>query len=505
VTTEPGVVHPIEEESYRLLAERVDLSGWTEGAAALAARVVHATADPGLVPHLVIPESAVDAGTAALASGAPVVCDIEMVRAAITGVAAICTLGEVADAGPFPSRSAAAMARAAAAHPDGAVFVVGCAPTALAELSARIESGEVRPALVIGTPVGYVGAAESKEALLETATRRGVPAIALRGERGGAAVAAALLNALVRRAQVRPPAKRPAALLLIGHGTRSPEGADELRRFAVTLAKARPEVAVEPGFIEFVEPSLDEAVDRLVAGGSTRVVAVPLLLLGAGHLKDDGPGALARARARHPDTAFRYGRDLGLHPLVLAVAEDRVRETAFAPSPHRWPEGPDDAVVLVGRGSTDPDANADLVKAARLLADGRGLAAGPAASAPVGSTPPLGAVEPAFVSLARPGVADALDRCHALGARRIAVVPYFLFTGLLVERIGQAARDWAGAHPDTEVALGPHLGIDDRLVELAWSRYDEALGAPVAMNCDGCLYRTPLPGYEHRVGTRPAP
>ena len=120
------------------------------------------------------------------------------------------------------------------------------------------------------------------------------------------------------------------------------------------------------------------------------------------------------------------------------------------------------------------------------------------------ATPPLGFVEPAFVSLARPGVEEVLARCYALGARRIAVVPYFLFTGLLVDRVGKLARAWASEHPDTEVALGAHMGIDDRLIELTWTRYDEALGAPVTMNCDGCLYRVPLPGYEHRVGTRPS-
>lgn len=500
-------IHPIEQESYRRLATKVDLSAWPEGPAAVVARVVHATADPALVDHLVVPERAVDAGVAALSAGAAVVCDIEMVRAGITGVSAICTLGEVADAGPYPSRSAAAMAHAAAAHPDGAVIVVGCAPTALAEVNRLIDAGALRPALVIGTPVGYVGAAEVKEALLELSERTGVPSIVLRGDRGGAAVAAAMLNSLVRLSGATTALpRRPASLLLIGHGTRSAQGADELHRFAATVAKARPAVAVAAGFIEFVEPTLDQAIDRLVEAGATRVVAVPLLLLGAGHLKDDGPSAMARARTRHLDTTFFYARELGVHPLVLSTMEGKIREVSFPESAHaRWPDGSHDAVVVVGRGSTDPDANADLVKAARLLADGRGLATGGAPPGDARQTaPPLGFVEPAFVSLARPSITEALERCHALGARRIAVVPYFLFTGLLVERIGEIARAWVAQHRDTEVAVGSHMGIDDRLVQLTWARYDEALGAPVTMNCDGCLYRVPWPGYEHRVGTRPS-
>lgn len=494
-----GPVHPIEEESYRILAHRVDLSGWAEGPAALAARVVHGTADPSLVESLVVDEEAVRAGVDALGVGAPVVCDVEMVRAAITAVPAVCTLGEVRDTRGHPSRSAAAMAAAAAAHPDGAVFVIGCAPTALDTLSGLIEAGRVRPALVIGTPVGYVGAAAAKERLLEVAAATGVPAISLRGERGGAAVAAALTNALVRLADLPPTRNDPPSVLLIGHGTRSESGAAELRRFAAALGRARPHIAVEAGFIEFVEPPLDEALDRLVGAGARRVVGLPLLLLGAGHLKDDGPDALARARVRHPGVTFRYARDLGVHPLVLATVEDRIRSIGLGAD---WPAGPADAVVVVARGSTDPDANADLVKTTRLLADGRGIATGLfEGRAPAAVTPPLGLVEPAFVSLARPSVEDALERCRSLGARRIGVVPYFLFTGVLVERIAEIASRWGEAHGDVEVAVGPHMGVDDRLVELAWARYDEALGAPVHMNCDGCLYRVALPGYEHRAAT----
>ncbi|MGH9082593.1 MAG: precorrin-8X methylmutase, partial [Acidimicrobiales bacterium] len=409
-------------------------------------------------------------------------------------------------------------------HPDGAVVVVGCAPTALFEVCRLVDQGALRPALVVGVPVGFVGAARSKEELLAVAGRRGVPAIALRGERGGAAVAAAAVNALARLAAEGGPgaaaprqASGPPACLVIGHGTRSAGGEDELRRFTASVAAARPHVPTRAGFIEFVEPGLDAAVDGLIDAGARRVVAVPLVLLGAGHLKDDGPAALARARTRHGGVGFAYARDLGVHPDVLAVAAERA-----AAACRSLPGGGADAVVVVGRGSTDPDANADLAKVARLLADGRGLTAGrpgPGTGAPAGhgperraattperraaTTPDLGLVVPAFVSLARPDVPAALDQCARLGARRIVVVPYFLFTGLLVERIGTQVAGWAAAHPDREVTVGAHLGADRRLVSLVWHRYDEAIGGPVHMNCDGCLYRAPLPGYEHRVGSSP--
>jgi cobalt/nickel transport system ATP-binding protein len=269
------------------------------------------------------------------------------------------------------------------------------------------------------------------------------------------------------------------SILLIGHGSRSAAGVAECIDLVGTVTALAPDHDVAHGFIEFAEPGLDAALDQLAAPQPLDVVAVPLVLLGAGHLKDDGPAALARARTRHPATNFHYARDLGIHPLVLSVADDRaqaaVRSLGADPA--------ETAVVVVGRGSTDPDANGDLYKVARLLWDGRGF----------------GAVEPAFVSLAEPGVAAALDRCLRLGFRHVAVVPYFLFTGILVDRIADQVAAWAGAHPEMQAINGAHLGPDPRIARLVLDRYREALDGDTRMNCDCCIYRATLPGYEHRV------
>ena len=266
------------------------------------------------------------------------------------------------------------------------------------------------------------------------------------------------------------------ALLLIGHGSRSAAGVDEYWQFADLLRGEASGLEIGCGFIELAEPDLDTAIDALVGRGATSIGAVPLVLLGAGHMKNDGPAALERGRRRHQGVRFEYGRALGIHPLVLALAEDRIRASVGADDPGEL------AVVLVGRGSSDPDANADLYKVARLLWDSRGLAM----------------VEPAFVSLAQPGVAAALDRCRLLGARRIVVVPYFLFTGILVDRIGDQVAAWAADHPTVDARPGPHLGADPRIAQLVVDRYREALAGDAHMNCDLCVYRHPLPGYEHR-------
>lgn len=264
------------------------------------------------------------------------------------------------------------------------------------------------------------------------------------------------------------------ALLLVGHGSRSAAGVAAYWQFADVLRGRAADLHVGCGFIELAEPDLDTAIDALVGAGATSVVAVPLVLLGAGHLKSDGPAALARGRERYPAVSFAYARDLGIHPSVLSVAEDRIRGAA---------EGAD-AVIVVSRGSSDPDANSDLYKVGRLLADSRGL----------------GLVEPAFVSLAPPDVPAALDRCRLLGARRIAVMPYFLFTGVLVDRIYAQAAAWATAHPDVSVVVGPELGGDPRIADLVLERYDEARRGEARMNCDCCIYRVALPGYESKVG-----
>jgi sirohydrochlorin cobaltochelatase len=275
-----------------------------------------------------------------------------------------------------------------------------------------------------------------------------------------------------------PAAERP-ALIVVGHGTRDADGLEEFHALGRHIRVAAGDLDVEFGFIEMAEPVVDTAIDTLAARGPREVVSVPLVLLAAGHLKNDGPAALARARVRHPGVRFHMGRDLGIDPVVLAVCEDRIRAAIGQDDPA------DVGVVLVGRGSSDPDATSDLYKVARLLADGRGL----------------GLVEPAFAGVAQPDVPAALERVRRLGAHTIVVVPFFLFTGVLVPRIMRAAADWAEAHPEVEVRGGEHLGPDRRLARLVLERYREALTGDVRMNCDLCAYRVRLPGYEDKVGT----
>lgn len=266
-------------------------------------------------------------------------------------------------------------------------------------------------------------------------------------------------------------------LLIAGHGTADEAGAEEFRRFTRRVAGRLP-VPVAGGFIELSAPPLGDAVAALTAGGARQIAAVPLMLVAAGHVKGDVPASLARERDRH-GVRIAYGRPLGPHPTVLALLRERL--AALNPAE-------DMTVLLVGRGSTDPDANAEVARAARLLAE----------------TTPVAGVEYAFVSLAAPAVPAGLDRCRALGARRVAVLPYFLFTGVLPRRVVAQAAAWA-AQTGLPVDVAEVIGDCDGLADLVLERYAEAWQGQVRANCDTCLYRVALPGHEHRVGAPQVP
>jgi sirohydrochlorin cobaltochelatase len=268
------------------------------------------------------------------------------------------------------------------------------------------------------------------------------------------------------------------ALVIVGHGTRSAAGVDQ---FAALVERVRRRGAVgdvEGGFIELSRPPLTDAVTALVERGHRALVALPLVLTAAGHGKGDIPAAMAREQQRHPGLTYRYGRPLGPHPLLHAALEERIDAAlAGADRAGTW-------IALIGRGSTDPDANAEVAKVARLLWEGRGYAG----------------VEPGFISLAEPSVPAVLERLRRLGARRIVVAPYFLFAGVLPDRIVARSAEFAAAHPDLDVRVADVIGDCDALADLVLQRHAEALGGDIRMNCDTCAYRVLMPGFADKVG-----
>lgn len=244
------------------------------------------------------------------------------------------------------------------------------------------------------------------------------------------------------------------AILLVGHGSPNPEGNVEFLELARMASATMPGRVVQPCFIEFAEPDLAEGFDRCVAAGARRVIVAPVILFAAGHVKGDIPEALTAARARHPGIEFLSAQHVGLHPRLVGLAGERAGEAIDG-------QADETTLLVVGRGSSDPDANSDLCKVARLVWEGRQTRI----------------AEVAFIGVTQPDVPEGLRRCAALGARRIVVLPYFLFTGVLIPRLRSIAAAFADAHPELEVRVAPYLGPHSNLVQAVRDRVEEAVQA----------------------------
>lgn len=187
--------HPIESQSYQVINENFDATQYSDLEAEIAKRIVHATADFELGNSLLFSPGAIKTGIDALGKGAIVTCDVEMVRAGITKYPTNCYLNNVASSPTgFPTRSYSAMAKAAKLNPENGLFVIGCAPTALAALVELENQSWFKPALIIGLPVGFIGAAETKTLLAHTRFNF----ITNQGNKGGSPAASAAINALLR-------------------------------------------------------------------------------------------------------------------------------------------------------------------------------------------------------------------------------------------------------------------------------------------------------------------
>jgi sirohydrochlorin cobaltochelatase len=276
---------------------------------------------------------------------------------------------------------------------------------------------------------------------------------------------------------------RDPALLVVGHGSRDPRGAKEFQELVSLLRRNNRSLPIEGGFIELSRPPISECVERLVEDGARDISAVPLMLLAAGHAKDDIPATLVREKINHPEVDFHYGRPLGIRPELLELMDEKI--STVVPKDERE----ETAVLVVGRGSSDPDANSDLAKIARLFYEGR----------------PYPMVEIAFVSLAPPSVPEALERCRRLGARRVVVFSYFLFTGVLEERIRKRSEEFAAENSGVEVRCAGYFGPDARVADLVLERYRESFEGDIRMNCDVCVHRVALPGSEEKVGAPATP
>jgi len=267
------------------------------------------------------------------------------------------------------------------------------------------------------------------------------------------------------------------AVLLCGHGSRDPEAIDEFEAAAATVRSRIAPVDFAAGYLEFARPTIGEALAALQARGAGRILAIPAMLFAASHVKNDLPWEMNSFMAAHPEIEIRLGRDLAIDAKLLEAAAERIATVV--------PEDRGDTLlVVVGRGTNDPDANSNIAKIARMLWEGMGF----------------GWAEAAFSGVAHPRGDAALDRAVRLGFRRIVVFPYFLFTGVLVKRIYAETDRAAARFPEIAFVKAPYLSDHPQVIGAFLDRIDEFAAGEPRMNCQLCKYRTRIVGYESAVG-----
>jgi sirohydrochlorin cobaltochelatase len=267
------------------------------------------------------------------------------------------------------------------------------------------------------------------------------------------------------------------AVLVCGHGSRDPDAIGEFEEFAHALRRRLPSVDFATGYLEFARPTIRDGLAQLAARGARRIFAIPGMLFAASHVKNDLPWEINSFAAENPGIELRFGRDLAIDPRLLRASAERIGSAAQNSCG-------ESVLIVVGRGTNDPDANSNVAKITRMLWEGMGF----------------GWAETAFSGVAEPRVETALACAVRLGFRRIVVFPYFLFTGVLVKRI-YAQTDAAARHfGEIEFVKAPYLRDHPAVLDAFCERVVEPSEGPPAMNCQLCKYRTQIIGYEGDTG-----
>lgn len=261
-------------------------------------------------------------------------------------------------------------------------------------------------------------------------------------------------------------------LLLIGHGSRNTAGNDEIEAFAKKWRQRHPDWSIEVCFIELAVVLMDQGLDRAAARtpAGRRVVVLPFILNAAGHVKMDIPQAVAAARLRHPATEFVCAPHLGLGRDIFAIVERRLdallRELSM-PDPRTT------GVILLGRGSSDAGANGEMARLARWVYEAR----------------EHDLVDIAFTGITHPRLETVVQRQVKLGMSQLLIQPVYLFTGVLIERIGEQVARLRQAYPQVSFALGSYFGFDEEMFALLDERAIAAASGESLLDCDGCSFR----------------
>ncbi len=269
-------------------------------------------------------------------------------------------------------------------------------------------------------------------------------------------------------------------ILICGHGSRDPKAVKEFINLVEKIKSRIPNIPVAFGFLEFNRPIISAALDQLRNMGVERVVALPAMLFAAGHTKNDIPALLNKYSAEN-QFPIQYGRELGLNSLMIGAAGERVKE--IIESNPIFPIS-ETLLVVAGRGSSDPDANSNVCKITRMLVEGFGFGWG----------------ETVFSGVTFPLVEPGLRHALKLGFKRVILLPYFLFSGVLVSRVRDHSMRVSNDNPDVQFLNAKYLSDQDFVIDTFMERIQEVLNGENFMNCALCKYRSNLLGFESEVG-----
>lgn len=263
------------------------------------------------------------------------------------------------------------------------------------------------------------------------------------------------------------------AILFVGHGSKNANGNQEILQFVEQIKPQFSAPVIETCYLEFASPDIPQGIDQCVAKGATSISLVPIMFLAAGHSKIHIPHAIDEAKVKYPHVHFTYGRPVGIHHRIIDMLENCLREQGLAN------DSQDAAIVLIGRGSSDPDANSDLYKIGRLLAERFDHL-------------PL---ELAYIGVTRPTVEDGVEKAIKLGAKSVYLVPYLFFTGVLMNRMHDKYSAFNEQYTNTEFHMTNYFGFRDEVKDVFKERAEEAVAGQAKLNCDVCEFR--LHAMEH--------
>ncbi|MBW7474343.1 sirohydrochlorin chelatase [Paenibacillus oenotherae] len=276
------------------------------------------------------------------------------------------------------------------------------------------------------------------------------------------------------------------AVLFVGHGSKDTGGNDEVRAFVEAMAEGLDVPIVETCFLEFEPPGMKTGMETCIRRGASRIAIIPIMLFAAGHAKIHIPAAIDDMKLKYPHIEFLYGRPVGIHDLVVDILKARMIEAGCLNETGDAGEAiarqSETAILVIGRGSSDPDANSDLFKMSRLLWERMNVKF----------------VETAFIGVTAPLMEEGIERCVRLGAKHVFVMPYFLFTGVLIKRMEELVAGLAGKYPGCDFTLAGYFGLHPVLQDVLKERAVEALQDEVKMNCSMCQYRiAAMSGIDH--------